>query len=66
MLVFPRVNAAHARHPAWQSHVDVLRGADVKLLYGEDVWPLREPREEDGRPIPWEAVLSAVGQLIAG
>jgi phosphopantothenoylcysteine synthetase/decarboxylase len=63
MLVFPRVNAAHARHPSWQSHIDVLRGAGVRLLYGEDVWPLREPREEDGRPIPWEAILSAIEQL---
>lgn len=24
VVVFPRVNAAHARHPAWQGHVDVL------------------------------------------
>jgi hypothetical protein len=63
MLVFPRVNAAHARHPSWQSHIDVLRGAGVRLLYGEDVWPLREPREEDGRPVPWEAIPSAIEQL---
>ena len=63
MFVFPRVNAAHARHPAWQSHIDVVRGAGVRLLYGEDVWPLREPREEDGRPVPWEAILSAIEQL---
>ncbi|WP_020392318.1 flavoprotein [Kribbella catacumbae] len=65
MLVFPRVNAAHARHPSWQSHLDVLRGAGVQLLYGEDVWPLREPREEDGRPIPWDAILLAIQQLVA-
>lgn len=63
MLVFPRVNAAHARHPSWQSHIDVLRSAGVRLLYGEEVWPLREPREEDGRPVPWEAILSAIEQL---
>jgi hypothetical protein len=63
MLVFPRVNAAHARHPSWQSHIDVLRSAGVRLLYGEDVWPLREPREEDGRPVPWEGILSAMEQL---
>lgn len=65
MFVFPRVNAAHARHPSWQSHLDVLRGVGVQLLYGEDVWPLREPREEDGRPIPWEAILLAIQQLIS-
>lgn len=65
MFVFPRVNAAHARHPSWQSHLDVLRFAGVQLLYGEDVWPLREPREEDGRPIPWEPILLAIQQLIS-
>lgn len=25
VVVFPRVNAAHARHPAWQHHLDTLR-----------------------------------------
>lgn len=25
VVVFPRVNAAHARHPAWQHHIDTLR-----------------------------------------
>jgi phosphopantothenoylcysteine synthetase/decarboxylase len=63
MLVFPRMNAAHARQPSWQSHLELLRSAGVQLLYGEDFWPLREPREEDGRPIPWEAILSALEEL---
>jgi flavoprotein len=25
VVVFPRVNAAHARHPSWERHIDALR-----------------------------------------
>src|SRR5215216_3200301 len=60
VVVFPRVNAAHARHPAWPAHLAALESAGVRLLYGDDVWPLREPRDEAGRDLPWAAILSAV------
>ncbi|MFF4228987.1 flavoprotein [Streptomyces sp. NPDC001820] len=63
VVVFPRVNAAHARHPAWEGHLAALREAGVYLVYGPDVWPLYEPREAPAeRSIPWAAVLSAVDQ----
>ncbi|WP_308343613.1 flavoprotein [Streptomyces sp. MK37H] len=65
VVVFPRVNAAHARHPAWQGHLDALRAAEVKLVYGPDVWPLYEPREApSGRELPWTAVLDAVEEVV--
>lgn len=61
MVVFPRVNAAHARQPAWESHLELLRRAGVKLLYGDDIWPLHEPRTaEDSRPLPWAKILQEV------
>ncbi|MFF7240439.1 flavoprotein [Streptomyces collinus] len=61
VVVFPRVNAAHARHPAWQHHIDALRAGGVHLVYGPDVWPLYEPREAPaGRGLPWSAVLDCV------
>ncbi|MFF0760594.1 flavoprotein [Streptomyces sp. NPDC003737] len=61
VVVFPRVNAAHARHPAWQGHIDALRTGGVHVVYGPDVWPLYEPREAPvGRELPWDAVLDAV------
>ncbi|MFJ9726867.1 flavoprotein [Streptomyces sp. NPDC101209] len=61
VIVFPRVNAAHARHPAWQGHLEALRAGGVHLVYGPDVWPLYEPREAPtGRELPWAAVLDAV------
>ncbi|MFI6726654.1 flavoprotein [Streptomyces sp. R-74717] len=63
VVVFPRVNAAHARHPAWDGHIEMLRKAGVKLLYGSDVWPLDEPRlaPADREP-PWNAILASANQ----
>ncbi|WP_455569222.1 flavoprotein [Streptomyces milbemycinicus] len=63
VVVFPRVNAAHARHPAWRGHLAALREAGVRLVYGPDVWPLYEPREAPySRELPWTAVLDAVDE----
>jgi hypothetical protein len=44
MIIFPRVNAALARQPAWNDDLDRLRSVGVELVYGEHVWPLAEPR----------------------
>jgi hypothetical protein len=60
IVVFPRVNAAHARQPAWESHVAALRSAGVHLVYGDDVWPLHEPRSAPGREMPWAEIRSAI------
>jgi hypothetical protein len=64
VVVFPRVNAAHARHPAWEDHIAALRRAGVHLVYGEDVWPLHEPRSAPGRELPWSAVLDVVNAVV--
>jgi phosphopantothenoylcysteine synthetase/decarboxylase len=56
VIVFPRINAAHARQPAWSSHIEALRRAGVDLVYGDDVWPLHEPRSAPGRALPWELI----------
>jgi phosphopantothenoylcysteine synthetase/decarboxylase len=65
VVIFPRVNAAHARHPAWERHLSALREAQVRLVYGPDVWPLYEPREGAAeRSIPWAAVLDAADQAM--
>ncbi|MGW4433650.1 flavoprotein [Streptomyces tendae] len=61
VVVFPRVNAAHARHPAWKHHIEALRSGGVYVVDSPDVWPLHEPREAPaGRELPWRAVLDAV------
>jgi len=65
VVVFPRVNAAHARQPAWRGHLDALRAAGVHLIYGEDVWPLAEPRQAPPRrPLPWTAILDAAERAV--
>ncbi|MFG2831157.1 flavoprotein [Streptomyces sp. NPDC048434] len=65
VVVFPRVNAAHARHPAWERHIGDLREGGVQLVYGPDVWPLFEPREApSGRDLAWSAVLDAVDTAV--
>lgn len=63
VVVFPRVNAAHARHPAWQRHIDTLRAGGVHVVQGSDVWPLYEPRDAPaGRALPWSTVLDTVDE----
>ncbi|MEU9357485.1 flavoprotein [Streptomyces sp. NPDC048301] len=62
VVLFPRINAAHARHPAWDGHIEALRGAGVELVYGADVFPLYEPRQGPAvRRLPWATILDRVG-----
>jgi hypothetical protein len=59
MIVFPRVNAAHTRHPAWAGHLQVLRDAGAELVE----WELLEPRAETGgRRLPWEEIIKLVSK----
>ncbi|WP_298455857.1 flavoprotein [uncultured Cellulomonas sp.] len=62
LVLFPCINAAHARHPAWPGHLATLASAGVELLVGDDVWPLAEPRAPGTRELPWAAILRAVGR----
>jgi phosphopantothenoylcysteine synthetase/decarboxylase len=64
VVVFPRVNAAHAGQPAWSSHIAALREAGVRLVYGDEVWPLYPPRSKPGRELPWLAILDAIESTI--
>lgn len=66
VVVFPRINAAHARQPAWDSHIDGLRRAGVHLLTGDEYWPLHEPRSAPGKDLPWEKILDAVESVTPG
>ncbi|MFD9853475.1 flavoprotein [[Kitasatospora] papulosa] len=67
VVVFPRINAAHARHPAWEGHLGTLRGAGVDLVYGPEVWPLYEPRGGPAvRELPWAAILDRAAVLTQG
>ncbi|GLY18454.1 flavoprotein [Kineosporia sp. NBRC 101677] len=58
VLLFPCINLAHTRHPAWPGHIAALRAADVHLLTGEHWWPLTSPRQEPG--LPWARILTEI------
>jgi phosphopantothenoylcysteine synthetase/decarboxylase len=64
VVVFPRVNAAHARQVSWASHLAGLRAAGVHLVYGEGVWPLHEPRSAPGRDLPWATIRQVIEQVV--
>lgn len=64
IVVFPRINAAHARHPAWNSHIEALHGAGVHLIYGDDVWPLHKPRSAPSRELPWDAIRARIEAVV--
>lgn len=66
VVVFPRVNAAHAGHPAWDGHLDTLRRAGASVVWGEDVWRLRPPGPASDQVIPWGTVRSAIRSAVAG
>jgi hypothetical protein len=59
IVVFPRINAAHARQPSWDSHIAALQRAGVHLVMGDDVWPLHEPRSAPGK-LPWDAIIDTI------
>ncbi|WP_277676370.1 flavoprotein [Saccharopolyspora rectivirgula] len=63
VVVFPRINAAHARQPSWDSHIEKLRNAGVHLLMGDEYWPLHEPRSAPGKDLPWGKILDAVEEI---
>lgn len=64
VIVFPRVSAAHVRHPAWAGHLATLQAGGVHLVYGPSVWQVDEPRQgpPGGRPLPWSHILDLVDQ----
>ena len=66
IIIFPRINAAHARQPAWASHIEALRRVGADLVYGDDVWPLHEPRSSPGRDLPWEVIRQRIKAVSSG
>ncbi|MGY0385371.1 flavoprotein [Nocardioides sp. WG-D5] len=60
VVLFPLINAAHAEHPAWASHMAALRAAGVYLIEGPDLWLLHPPRQmPPDQRLPWKAILEA-------
>ncbi|MEV8414908.1 flavoprotein [Streptomyces niveus] len=63
VIVFPHINAAHARHPSWPTHLTHLHSAGAHVIQGPAVWPLHEPQTAPpSRELPWTAILRAVDE----
>lgn len=62
LVTMPCVNTAYAAHPQFDRSVRTLRGAGVRVLYGEDGFVPNEPGR--GRPhgYPWHLALDAAGE----
>jgi phosphopantothenoylcysteine synthetase/decarboxylase len=66
VVLFPLINAAHAAHPAWASHLAALRAAGVHLIEGPDLWPLHPPRQmPPDQALPWGAIVDAARLAVA-
>lgn len=65
VVVFPRVNAAHASQPAWDHHIAALASAGVHLVYGDDVWPLHTHRSAPNKELPWRAIRHTIESATA-
>lgn len=60
LVALPYMNAAQARHPALLPNIQRLQGADVKVLFGPDVYPLHEPRQGGKHEYPWNLTLDVL------
>lgn len=60
----PCVNAAYVQHPQFERSVETLRGAGVRVLYGEGGFVPNQPGQ--GRPgeYPWHLVLEAAAEAL--
>lgn len=60
IVALPYMNAAQARHPALLPNIERLRWANVTVLFGDDVYPLHEPRQGGQHEYPWFRALDAL------
>ena len=62
IATIPAINAAQARHPAWQRSIDVLKAAGVRVLHGQGVYEIHPPGEGEQylHLFPWQLALRAV------
>lgn len=59
LVVMPCVNAAYARHRAFDRSVAELRGMGVRVLYGEGGFVPNQPGERRTEGYPWALALDA-------
>lgn len=64
MVAMPCVNAAYAQHPQFEQSVATLRGAGVRVLYGEDGFQPNPPGQGGPKVYPWNLVLGAAREAL--
>ncbi|MBW1598992.1 flavoprotein [Streptomyces sp. JJ38] len=61
LVVMPCVNSAYASHPQFGRSLETLRGAGVRVLFGEpDGFVPNSPGQGDPEGYPWRLALSAL------
>ncbi|MFI7355055.1 flavoprotein [Streptomyces avidinii] len=64
LAVMPCVNAAYVRHPQFEQSIATLRGAGVRVLYGEGGFVPNLPGQGRAEAYPWGLALDAVDGLV--
>lgn len=59
LVVLPFVNSAYATHPQFDRSIETLRGAGVRVLYGEGGFRPDPPGQGDRARYPWQLALDA-------
>ncbi|MER5636561.1 flavoprotein [Kitasatospora sp. NPDC002227] len=65
LVLLPSVNSALAAHPQFDRSLETLRGAGVRVLYGEDEFAPHAPKQGNPAKFPWDAGLAAIEQAWA-
>jgi hypothetical protein len=60
LVTVPCVNAAYVRHPQFERSVETLRGAGVRVLYGDGGFVPNRPGSGKPADYPWDLALAAV------
>lgn len=62
LVVMPCVNSAYATHPQFGRSLETLRGAGVRVLYGEGGFVPNEPGQSRPEAYPWHLALEAAAE----
>lgn len=64
LVVMPCVNSAYATHPQFGQSIETLRGAGVRVLYGEGGFQPNPPGQGDRSAYPWALALDAARSMV--
>jgi hypothetical protein len=66
VVALPFTNHAHAAHPAFAENISKLRSWGVRVLYGNDVYPLHAPGTGSQHLdiFPWKLTLETLEQMM--